>query len=256
MLMLISSCLISGCIIREEGCLDPNAVNYNLSADRACKGCCNFPNLLISWTPKWNGENFSTQDTFYDADGMPYKIPDIRILAQGWTWYDENQSEFKVENRNWACGDDSIRVNPDFLEIIPGIFTYRTGTIKQFPQIESVRFTLGSETDFSCLDTLDSTTPRLLTPYGNFWNPQDESLASIRLVIDPDLDGLENDTLYFPSQVSIQIPYTFVAHRGQAIQFRITVDYGQWFSNARLQDYTTFQASFLSGLSGSIIQTP
>lgn len=255
-IICILGLLLQGCIIREEGCLDPNAFNYDISADQSCMDCCTYPDLLINWTPKWNGLNFSTSDTLIDAAGHSYKITDIRILLQNWRWYDLNGIEYKVEPEFWPCGDSEIEVTPDFMEIVPTNFTYRVGDVKTFPTVENIRFSFGTTFDFQCLDTLDVTTPRMLTSYGNFWNKQTQELAAIRLVIDADLDGQDNDTLFIPSQIDIELPHTFASNRGQNINFRLTVDYGKWFMSARIDDYSTFQTSFLNGLAGSITQTP
>lgn len=40
--------LLAGCYEPKEGCLDPQAVNYDVTADEACTDCCSWPSLRLS----------------------------------------------------------------------------------------------------------------------------------------------------------------------------------------------------------------
>ncbi len=39
---------LAGCYEPKEGCLDPQAVNYDVTADEACADCCTWPSLRLS----------------------------------------------------------------------------------------------------------------------------------------------------------------------------------------------------------------
>ena len=44
--------LVMGCFEGEEGCLDARALNYDVTADTDCSGCCNYPELQLNFTHK------------------------------------------------------------------------------------------------------------------------------------------------------------------------------------------------------------
>jgi hypothetical protein len=80
LLLLVSlTILLSSCYEDVEGCLDVNASNYNLEADRDCPdNCCNYPTLRLSTNHLYGGATLRT-DTFYrDANDQPFRITRLR----------------------------------------------------------------------------------------------------------------------------------------------------------------------------------
>lgn len=73
-----------------EGCLDPNALNFGLDADRACDGCCSYPSLSIRIQHQWTDADTSftlryTSDAYRDAGGNPFLIDRITYYLQNFT---------------------------------------------------------------------------------------------------------------------------------------------------------------------------
>lgn len=64
--------LISACYEPQEGCLDPNAVNYDVEAD--INANCTYPALSIAFGHNWGDTTFSYDATYLDENGEDYQI--------------------------------------------------------------------------------------------------------------------------------------------------------------------------------------
>jgi hypothetical protein len=71
--LLAFCCLVLFCSCYEEreGCLDPAAVNYVVSAD--INADCNYPRLSFSVSHVWGDSIYSPDSFYYDADSTPYQ---------------------------------------------------------------------------------------------------------------------------------------------------------------------------------------
>jgi hypothetical protein len=76
---LVLACLLPACYEEKEGCLDRQAVNFNLDADFGCGNCCEYPLLRVAFAHRWEGEAFALAPKVYtDGAGNPFRIKRIR----------------------------------------------------------------------------------------------------------------------------------------------------------------------------------
>lgn len=81
---LALAALLLGCYEDKEGCLDRQAVNFNLDADLGCADCCQFPVLRVAIAHRWEGEAFALAPNVYrDGAGNPFRIKRIRYYWSG-----------------------------------------------------------------------------------------------------------------------------------------------------------------------------
>lgn len=246
----------AGCNTRIEGCLQANAENFDLNAEKPCDGCCTYPSMGLSLSQKWGTRNFANSDTLYDIHGVPYRIQDLRYFLSSWSWTDDQGHDYTVDSVKAECGDMLLAYTPDILVVETRQFTYTLGTIRDSPLMDSASFTLGLTEDFSCLDPDDADTPDAVTASSPLWNPQTQQLETLRLVLQRDLSSEQMDTLFISGRLDTRIKNTLDLSPGLDAQFKLTVDYALWFSDADVQDLATFEASILSHFQGSIFQTP
>lgn len=76
--ILISSLLFVSCYEPVEGCLDPDAKNYNVTADDDCTGCCQLPQVDLVFTYLYNGNSFNLGDTL-SAGNELFQLKDFHI---------------------------------------------------------------------------------------------------------------------------------------------------------------------------------
>lgn len=248
--------VLSSCNTRIEGCLQVNAENFDLNAEKACDGCCTYPSVSLSLSQKWNDRNFANTDTLYDIHGQAYRIQDLRYYLTSWSWKDTDGAVYTVDSVEADCGDTKLTYTPDILVVDTRQFSYTLGTIRQSPEIQAVFSTLGLTEDFSCLDWNATDTPDALTDASPLWNPATQRLETIRLVLQKDIDLDVFDTLFIHTQLPTTIAYSAQWSPGIDTQLKLSVNYGLWFKDADLQESLSFETSINTNFEGSISQTP
>jgi hypothetical protein len=260
LLWLLSWCIvllsIPACNTRIEGCLDANAENFDLNAERDCDGCCTFPSMELALTQRWGDRNYTNEDTLYDIHGQPYKIQDLKYFFSTWGWKDSAGNLYTVDSVNGVCDENIFTYSPDNLIIDSRQFIYTLGSIRQFPVIDSVMFTLGLTEDYSCLDAENPGTPSGLTDQSPLWNKESSSLETMRLIVQKDLDAEIFDTLFINDRIDFQMLYDLQMERGHDTQLMLTVDYALWFKDVDIMDLSTFQSSIGIHFASGISRTP
>ncbi|HJW28032.1 MAG TPA: hypothetical protein VJ508_02155 [Saprospiraceae bacterium] len=248
-------CLLTGCITRDSGCLDPEAASFDITADKACDGCCTYPTISLALTQKWHGQNFSTDSTYYDSHQLPFQIHDIQFFLSSWSWHDLEQVWSTVDSTTVACGSDSLTYTKDIALVDPQHFSFTLGTVRKAVQMDSLHLYLGLTEDFSCLDPASSTTPSFLTSGSTLWNPTTNMLNSVRLVINRNPQDSLLDTLWIQETLPVTTPYAYDFIRGKNTTLRLTLDYGVWFQSADVMDSATFVQSLRDHWRESIFKT-
>jgi len=237
-----------------EGCLDINASNFDLNADRACTDCCTYPSLFLTLSQKWADSNFFLTDTLLDIHDHPYRINDLKYYLSSWAWFGTDQQWYTVDSAQITCNGNVIRYTPDITLIDATQFNYTLGTFHQSPDIDSIRFLFGLAETFGCLN--DTTAPVILSDKSPLWDKTLQSLATVRLVLQPDISSPDLDTLFIHSSQDIRMDYDQELQPGFSTTLNLTVDYSKWFANADIQYLPSFALSVNNGLSGSITKTP
>lgn len=123
--------VISSCYEPREGCLDPLAVNYDVSAD--INADCTYPRLNIAVAHLWQDGSFSYDSTYLDNAGNPFQIKFMGFFLRNFELLVDNnfvpvsgkvnhvrlqdgriyaypEEIVLVESRNFQSGIDSITV--------------------------------------------------------------------------------------------------------------------------------------------------
>ncbi len=246
----------AGCNTRIEGCLQANAENFDLNAERACDGCCMYPSMGLSLTQRWGERNFTNGDTLYDVNDKPYKIIDLKYFLSSWVWHDTEGNYITVDSVEASCDEDILRFTTDNLIMDSRQFVYTLGTIRESPLIDSLQLALGLYQDFSCLDTSDTDTPVALTNQSPLWNTTTGKLETIRLILQLSLDQETSDTIFITTNDIVRLGYNLQLKPGTDARFDLTVDYVQWFIDADVNDLNSFSQSIKNNFAGSIVRTP
>ena len=74
---------LQACYEEQEGCLDRNALNYDVDADFECaeRSCCNYPRLAVRYTPNWGADALSTSDFYQDGAGNSFRMDRLRFYV-------------------------------------------------------------------------------------------------------------------------------------------------------------------------------
>jgi hypothetical protein len=243
------------CNTREQGCLNPDAANFDLTAEKACDDCCTFPIASITLSQKWGDDFFSTADTFYDIHSQPYKIIDLQYFLSAFAWESVDDILYTVDSTTADCSGQPFNYTKDMNAIRPTQFDYTLGSFRMATEIDSLSFHVGLVQDFSCLEDTLLSTPVILTPSSPLWNPNTGALSTIRLIVNRSLADTLMDTLFIDLHQAERIAYSSVMQRGTNFSFLLTVNYAPWFATVDVMDKNSFSTSIENGIPGSIQKT-
>ena len=139
-----------GCLEKDEGCLDPNALNLDVTADENAN--CRYPDLRFNISHRW-----------IDGDTSIFRLNEARLLPSGDTIV---FSAFQFYVNAIELGDkpslrvfDSVQLqNGDFIKddltlIVPGTFQFVTGQVNEFGNYDGLKFDIGYSSEWNNVDT-------------------------------------------------------------------------------------------------------
>jgi|GEM_PF-1211435 len=148
---IIGLLLLHACYEEQEGCLDPVAVNYDVSAD--FNGGCTYPALSFSVDHQWGDSLFSYDSLYRDVEGDTFQIRFIGLFVRelavdtGTAWVRANATD-----RDWPLRTGSTRTEGERIGLIESRnFSTQWGRLSYLGAFEEFRMTLG----LGALDQVD-----------------------------------------------------------------------------------------------------
>lgn len=143
--------LSTGCYEEQEGCLDPMATNYDVSADLSVD--CEYPKLSFSVDHRW-GEEIYSPDSFYtDAVGDTFQLRFLGLFVRelavdtGMNWTLLNPVE-----RNWPLINNAMITDTEAIGFIQARnFENSWGELDFIGSFDGLRMQLG----LGQLETID-----------------------------------------------------------------------------------------------------
>lgn len=143
-----------GCNPRVEGCLDPEAVNFDLYVEKECNNCCEYPELFVNAIYNWDTESFKLGVPYYRNSGDSLVFVRASVLLTGFGLIEENGDTLRVLDRlALQCGDqDLINIADDAITVDRIRFDYPVGMLKTSPTIREVFWYAGLQEAYQCYD--------------------------------------------------------------------------------------------------------
>ncbi len=153
----IFSFVLIGCYERNEACLDFFATNYDLSADESCLDCCEFPDLIMQFSHRYDSTMFNVADTLIDDFDNPFVFRQFAFFISDIVLTDTDGQEHYVEDSILlnVDGIDSYFKN-DFRLITTEQSSYEIGKVKIKEPLNKVSFKIGIGLSNLDLSTVDS----------------------------------------------------------------------------------------------------
>ena len=150
-------CATISCYEPNEACLDFYASNYELSADSDCDDCCEFPDLIMQFSHRFDSIAFEANDTIIDDFGNAFSFREFGFLISNIELIDDaGASHFIEDSILISSGGSSSYYKNDFDLVATGTSSYNIGIIKIAEPIDRIKFTLGVEIDDIDFTNLDS----------------------------------------------------------------------------------------------------
>ncbi len=143
---------LSSCLEKEEGCLDPNAINLDVTAD--VNANCNYPNLRFNISHRW-----------IDQDTVNFRLDEQFVLDSGDTivfsefqWY---ISSIRLGGAEGLSVFDSVvteegtYISDDLTLLSASNFQLTLGHIDDFGEFDELAFDAGFNQHWKTVDTTE-----------------------------------------------------------------------------------------------------
>ncbi|MCB0568338.1 MAG: hypothetical protein KDC66_01170 [Phaeodactylibacter sp.] len=249
----LSLVALQGCYEPQEGCLDVEAVNYDLQADKNNSSECVYPELrLVLQHVYSNGDTTYrlglADSIYYDSQGHPFRINAIRFFLS-------NCHLIFADGREAEVGE-SIEIGilqPDgstLLREIEDNFSlasprvsqaYTIGTLREVGEVKELRFALGVEglANLALPDAFPDNHPLGLVDSSLYFN---QDSGYVFQYVELFRDTVASDTIptvlrigTTPYLKEVRLPVAFTKTRGYHLKATLQVDYAKWFSGIDAQ---------------------
>lgn len=245
----------TGCYEAGEGCLDPLAKNYNLSADRNC--CCVYPNRGVSIDFRYDSLTFRLNNPFVNRAGDTFEVLNLRYILSDFYWY-QGGEVLRVEERlRRVGGSGALSDLPDDFRVTGpgtggGAVSVSAGALREFGEMDSFCLSIGAVPDDMLMDAqafegghaLDTASSPLFDETTQRWN-------SLFLRVRHGL-GLNDTVSYyidFRPGIRIRLDSLFSMPQGADHQLKMTVNAGDWLGGI---DWAAPEATVKNQIVGGI----
>ncbi len=133
------------CGNRVEGCLDINAVNFDVEADKDC--CCTYPDLILNFNHVFGDTIFRLGNEYSFELTDTFIVEELRILMSNAHPVKEGV-EYQVDdtlfvNVDDGLGQETLELEDNFLIMSPEQFSYSINSFSQPGTYEGVVITSG-----------------------------------------------------------------------------------------------------------------
>lgn len=242
-ILLITICLmVYSCYSPNSGCLDPNASNYDVSADETCESCCTATTLTLRLESNYDTVSFAFNDTLVNdleqrflVKNLQYFIDDIELIGA-------DMKSYRVQDSVTLSfiDQDSFAIVDDLLFVSPNRPSNTVGTFDNFISYDSLYFNFGmSEVYFDASRDELPDDYSLVSDADTMYIDALQRYAQLRILIQTNADDslsldtfdiLDNELSF---KVSSILDTTFI--RGENITVIRSVDYKKLFG---LIDFT------------------
>ncbi len=147
-LLLTILLVVVGCYDEQEGCLDPTALNFDVSADKDC--CCEYPKLKLKVNYKKDDSTSFSKLEYFEAAGHVFKIESfafflshVEVKGTG-DWVDaEGSTEHWVYDAQDA--PQKAMVSSNVILVEDNVLKYDFGDFVDFGAYDSVHLVIGMD---------------------------------------------------------------------------------------------------------------
>ncbi|MCB0612797.1 MAG: hypothetical protein KDC75_05810 [Phaeodactylibacter sp.] len=254
-LILVLMACLPACYEPVEGCLDVEAVNFDLEADKNNSEECVYPKVRMAIQHRYSkGDTiyrFGLVDSVYfDAQGQPFRLNNVRFYISNFHLVYTNGQEKEVEETVEILipqpdGSDVPRTIEDNFSLASPRVTqnYTIGTLKESGGLQEVRFAVGVEglANVALPASFPETHPLFLQDSSLYFS-QDSGYVFEYIELFRDTTAADTipevlriGTLPYLQEVRLPVPVNFRKSQGFHLLITLQVDYSQWFGeiNAR-----------------------
>lgn len=221
---------VYGCYSPQDGCIDPEATNYAISADNMCDECCTYPDLKLSIFHENKDTTFKLQDTIVNDLGQEIVLLDFVYLLSDFVIEMDNELHEVSDSIGLDVVDGVEYVKDDVIRVSRDQFTYELGTIIFDGNTTQLSFKAGlsdilNENPF----TTEIEGHPLTSDPDSLYNEEKGTYVFQRLKVAQGEGFL--DTVVYDINTSVQTSFTFdyESLRGNDKTLTLEAQYDRWF---------------------------
>jgi hypothetical protein len=235
---------VTACDEPTEGCLDVEAVNFDVTADRACDDCCTSPRLVCSVLQEYGGRVWKPDTAYQNAAGqwfrvksISYYLSDFQLFRSGEAFVVEDTLRFRTFGAQ--VGDTTSEVlRNDFALVRRTAVDYPVGRFRPSGSFGSVQCRLGLDAPANrVVPSKAAAGHPLARQADSLWLSRPEGYVWLQIVLTKDsVAATAPDTLRFvaadfSSPVFFKNDDQFFHEQGFDLRVNLTADYAVLFAD-------------------------
>jgi hypothetical protein len=225
--------IMASCGADEEGCLDIQGTNFDVSSDIACSDCCTFPTLSMRINHvKDDSLTFSLDEAYLDANNTPFVVNSVQFYVSELELVRSNGETATISDEITVTLNDNSAIDlTDNVELyIKNIGTYTEedfGEVKVTGTFTKIRFYIGlnNPTNQVLPASVTSEHPLAAQTESMYWNTTDTADATIT-TYEIGTDG---------NQVLVELDYPLNISSGFDVDLNVNLDYGKLLEGVSFQ---------------------
>ncbi len=238
------------CAQDQEGCLDIEAANLDITADKACTSCCTYPNLNLSFNHKIALENDTvnfqlgqgyTNDVFdtFAIQNIQFYLSNVSLIRGDGTKIGViDTMSFYVQNQSMP-----EQLIDDFQLVNRNTFTYNIGSLKTSGDFIGIEFLVGLDESANNIIPDSITSDHVLAiQTETMYDEPNQSYIFNTFEIIPDTSQQDLTKTYNLNTASlVELSKDFTMSKGGNLTLQFQIDYLSFFKgiNFDLDDETT-----------------
>ena len=193
--------LLMACNARERGCLDIEATNFDIEAERADNSVCEYPELYLDVVYAWGTEEVFIPSEFYmNSLGQLFSVNEFHYLFSQFSIQRQDAVDLTVAERTqWYLKESGnvgtyIEAIDDFVYVDRSRFQFELGTTEESGYANTYQFWT-SVPDSLTPTVVDSTSPlSKIQDSRALYDEELEQFASARFVVEYGMPATWVDT--------------------------------------------------------------
>lgn len=202
-LVICTLIFLFSCNTKQGGCLDLEAMNFDVTAEKDDPGSCVYPDLLLNVAYKWGDTTFATGVVYTNNLGQHFIVERFHFLFSQFVINRTDADTLAInEMTEWYVGNGSggayFDVTDDFVFVDRSRFLFTLGTI--------------SESGFATTYNFWSGVPPSLTPTNLDSIPAESNIQDARALYEPARELFANARFIMYPDTAVDVLDTFVVY--------------------------------------------
>jgi hypothetical protein len=259
--------IMASCGADEEGCLDIQGTNFDVSSDIACSDCCTFPTLSMRINHvKDDSLTFSLDEAYLDANNTPFVVNSVQFYVSELELVRSNGETATISDEITVTLNDNSAIDlTDNVELyIKNIGTYTEedfGEVKVTGTFTKIRFYVGlnNPTNQVLPASVTSEHPLAAQTESMYWNTTDGYIFN-KIGVQTDTADATITTYEIGTdgnQVLVELDYPLNISSGFDVDLNVNLDYGKLLEgiNFQLDDAATVISKIIGNTADSFSVT-